>query len=116
MATFKIPIFRVKLPFYPPCKVKCGLQNGVSIYIDTHTRARMRPFSFLTWDFSLPNTLPSIFESFGLFFGRAWILHNCLENCDIYIYIYILGNICIFVWYLLKTKKIIESYIVTHSL
>ena len=23
-------IFKVKLPFYPPCEVKCGLQNEVS--------------------------------------------------------------------------------------
>ena len=23
-------IFKVKLPFYPPCKAKCRLQNGVS--------------------------------------------------------------------------------------
>ena len=23
-------ISKVKLPFYPPCEVKCGLQNGVS--------------------------------------------------------------------------------------
>ena len=26
----KMHIFKVKLPFYPPCEVKCGLQNGVS--------------------------------------------------------------------------------------
>ena len=31
MATTKVPIFKVKLPFYHPCEVKCGLQNGVSI-------------------------------------------------------------------------------------
>ena len=23
-------IFKVELPFYPPCEVKCGLQNEVS--------------------------------------------------------------------------------------
>ena len=26
----KMHIFKVKLPFYPPCEVKYGLQNGVS--------------------------------------------------------------------------------------
>jgi len=30
VATIKMPIFKVKLPFYPPCEVKCRLQNGVS--------------------------------------------------------------------------------------
>ena len=25
-----MPIFKVKLPFYPPCEVKYGLQNRVS--------------------------------------------------------------------------------------
>ena len=28
MATIKMPISKVKLPFYPPCEVKYGLQNG----------------------------------------------------------------------------------------
>ena len=30
MTRIKIHIFNVKLPFYPPCEVKCGLQNRVS--------------------------------------------------------------------------------------
>ena len=30
MVTIKIHISKVKLPFYPPCEVKYGLQNGVS--------------------------------------------------------------------------------------
>ena len=30
MATIKIPISNVKLPFSSPCKVKCRMQNGVS--------------------------------------------------------------------------------------
>ena len=30
MATIKMLISKVKLPFYPPCEVKCGLQNRVS--------------------------------------------------------------------------------------
>ena len=30
MTIIKIHIFNVKLPFYPPCEVKCGLQNRVS--------------------------------------------------------------------------------------
>ena len=29
MAIVKMPISKVKLPFYPPCEVKCRLQNGV---------------------------------------------------------------------------------------
>ena len=29
MATIKMPISNVKLLFYPPCEVKCGLQNRV---------------------------------------------------------------------------------------
>ena len=36
VATIKMPISKVKLSFYPPCEVKCRLQNGVStiIYIN----------------------------------------------------------------------------------
>ena len=30
MAKIKMHIPKVKLPFYPPCEVKCRLQNGVS--------------------------------------------------------------------------------------
>ena len=30
MTRIKMHIFKVKLPFYLPCKVKCGLQNRVS--------------------------------------------------------------------------------------
>ena len=30
MTRIKMHIFKVKLPFYPPCEVKCGLQNRVS--------------------------------------------------------------------------------------
>ena len=30
MTRIKMHISKVKLPFYPPCEVKCGLQNGVS--------------------------------------------------------------------------------------
>ena len=30
MTRIKMYIFNVKLPFYPLCKVKCGLQNKVS--------------------------------------------------------------------------------------
>ena len=29
VSKIKMPIFNVKLPFYPPCEVKYGLQNGV---------------------------------------------------------------------------------------
>ena len=34
MTRIKIHIFKVKLPFYPPCEIKCGLQNGVSTVLD----------------------------------------------------------------------------------
>ena len=30
MTKIKMHIFKAKLPFYPPCKVKCRLQNKVS--------------------------------------------------------------------------------------
>ena len=30
IATIKIPISNVKLPFYSPCEVKCRMQNGMS--------------------------------------------------------------------------------------
>ena len=30
MATIKMLISKMKLPFFPPCEVKCGLQNRVS--------------------------------------------------------------------------------------
>ena len=29
MIRIKMHIFKVKLPFHPPCEVKCGLQNGM---------------------------------------------------------------------------------------
>ena len=29
MTKIKMHISKAKLPFYPPCEVKCGLQNGV---------------------------------------------------------------------------------------
>ena len=33
MTRIKIHISNVKLPFYPPCEVKCGLQNEVSTLV-----------------------------------------------------------------------------------
>ena len=33
MARIKMHIPKAKLPFYPPCEVKCTLQNGVSIFL-----------------------------------------------------------------------------------
>ena len=33
MTRIKMHISKVKLPFYPPCEVKCRLQNGVSTNI-----------------------------------------------------------------------------------
>ena len=32
MARIEMHISKAKLPFYPPCEVKCRLQNGVSIW------------------------------------------------------------------------------------
>ena len=36
MATIKMSIFKVKLLFCPPCKVKDGLQNGLSTHLSKH--------------------------------------------------------------------------------
>ena len=33
MAKIKMPISKVKLPFYPQCEVKCKLQNEVSTFV-----------------------------------------------------------------------------------
>ena len=41
MTRIKIHISNVKLPFYPPCEVKCGLQNRVS------TQPSLQEFSSL---------------------------------------------------------------------
>ena len=45
MATIKMPISKVKSPFYPPCEIKCELQNGVSIptYHSKHNQLRVKP-------------------------------------------------------------------------
>ena len=43
MATIKIPISNVKLPFNPPCEVKCGLQNGVSTIIYINIKNSIKP-------------------------------------------------------------------------
>ena len=37
MARIKMHIPKAKLPFYPPCKVKCRLQNGVSTNSKSHS-------------------------------------------------------------------------------
>ena len=33
MTRIKMHISKVKLPFYPPCEVKCALQNRVSTLV-----------------------------------------------------------------------------------
>ena len=38
MTRIKMNILNVKLPFYSPCKVECGLQNGVSTSWEQKTR------------------------------------------------------------------------------
>ena len=37
MTRIKIHISNVKLPFYPPCEVKCGLQNRVSTALSKYS-------------------------------------------------------------------------------
>ena len=34
MTRIKMHISKVKLPFYPLCEIKCGLQNGMSTNIN----------------------------------------------------------------------------------
>ena len=38
IARIKMHILKAKLPFYPPCEVKCRLQNGVSTTITINAR------------------------------------------------------------------------------
>ena len=40
MTRMKMHISKVKLPFYPPCEVKCGLQNRVSTLVAAVTVCR----------------------------------------------------------------------------
>ena len=42
MTRIKIHISNVKLPFYPPCEVKCGLQNRVSTHIGIKVAAGLK--------------------------------------------------------------------------
>ena len=44
MTKINMHIFSVKLPFYPLCEVKCGLQNGVSTGV--HGRVFIHGFFF----------------------------------------------------------------------
>ena len=39
MTRIKMHISNVKLPFYPPCEIKCGLQNRVSTPTDLELHA-----------------------------------------------------------------------------
>ena len=50
MTRIKIHISNVKLPFYPPCEVKCRLQNRVSTfapYNNNNVVAMMRKMNYL---------------------------------------------------------------------
>ena len=38
MTRIKLHIFKAKLPFYPPCEVKCRLQNEVSTVVCKNRR------------------------------------------------------------------------------
>ena len=56
MTRIKIHIFNVKLPFYPPCEVKCGLQNMVStctlfhdLFYSAQSPLVLRAFSEADW-------------------------------------------------------------------
>ena len=58
MTRINMHIFKVKLPFYPPCEVKCRLQNRVSTPLDhpsptlvSHPRLYLsaRPISHSFW-------------------------------------------------------------------
>ena len=42
MARIKMHIPKAKLPFYPPCEVKCRLQNGVSTATLGEDRSKLR--------------------------------------------------------------------------
>ena len=47
MTRIKIHISNVKLPFYPPCEVKCGLQNRMSTACRSSFLKKAVRFSFL---------------------------------------------------------------------
>ena len=62
MARIKMHIPKAKLPFYPPCEVKCRLQNGVStfsFFLLLGSVSIVLPFFFL---------LLSLCSSFWVFF------------------------------------------------
>ena len=44
MARIKMHIPKAKLPFYPPCEVKCRLQNGVSTLVDSTVGHKLLTF------------------------------------------------------------------------
>ena len=58
MARIKMHIPKAKLPFYPPCEVKCRLQNGVSTEL-----------SFFTWK-------PSSFNSISMFCPHQFLVNR----------------------------------------
>ena len=49
MARIKMHIFNVKLPFYPPCEVKYGLQNRVSTIVYASQRLRHYFLAYEVW-------------------------------------------------------------------
>ena len=58
MARIKMHISKAKLPFYPPCEVKCRLQNGVSTVKRSEARFKSRQL-----DSVAPPSLSTPFQS-----------------------------------------------------
>ena len=66
MTRIKIHISNVKLPFYPPCEVKCGLQNMVSTSCKTAKE---------TWDV-LNIKVTNLNSSIEEFIDVVWLLRE----------------------------------------
>ena len=63
MTRIKIHISNVKLPFYPPCEVKCGLQNRVSTGVcGSHVRGCSLAHRAITQGFWWPQTQKDVVE------------------------------------------------------
>ena len=64
MARIKMHIPKAKLPFYPPCEVKCKLQNGLStLFVLTCSLPLVLCFFFSFFLFTVcfdpyPSTMP----------------------------------------------------------
>ena len=74
MARIKMHIPKAKLPFYPPCEVKCRLQNGVSTQCFCLVIAVGWSAAINLLNSRLFLNLPSVFFFF-------WALHFCQKHC-----------------------------------